>query len=209
MTLGFWQLGRWKGVPVALHWSALVPFAWCLLQRDNLLPVLSSVLALLVLMAVHELGHAAAARSRGLDVIGIRLYLLHGVCEHEAPHREADDVLIAWSGVLAQLCLFTVSLAVLGAATALLPASARVLQPVLLVFVHANIVIAAINLIPMAPLDGHRAWRVVPLLWRAVKPRLATRGRAAGRAIDIRRRREAEKSSQATANELLDRLRKK
>jgi Zn-dependent protease len=209
MTLGFWQLGRWKDVPVALHWSALLPFAWCLLDRQDLLATLSSVLAFLVLMAVHEMGHAVAARSRGIEVIGVRLYLLHGVCEHEAPEREEDDILIAWGGVLAQLCLLAAALLVLHAASALLPGSAPVLQPVLFVFIHANIVIAAINLFPMAPLDGHRAWRVVPLLWRAAKLRLLVREWLLRRASDARRRREIEKASHAAADELLDRLRKK
>jgi len=209
MTLGFWQLGRWKDVPVALHWSALLPFAWCLLGRQDLRATLSSVLAFLVLLAVHELGHAVAARSRGIEVIGIRLYLLHGVCEHEAPEREEDDILIAWGGVLAQLCLLAAALLVLHAASALLPGSAPVLQPVLFVFIHANIVIAAINLFPMAPLDGHRAWRVVPLLWRAAKLRLLVREWLLRRASDARRRREIEKASHAAADELLDRLRKK
>ena len=209
MTLGFWQLGRWMGVPVALHWSALLPFGWCLLHRQNVLAALSSVLAFLVLMAVHELGHAVAARSRGFEVIGIRLYLLHGVCEVEAPEREEDDVFIAWGGVLAQLCLFVAALLVLQAASALLPGSAPVLQPVLFVFLHANLVIAAINLFPMAPLDGHRAWRVLPLLWRAATPRLQALGRGLGRAVGVRRRRRIEKASRAAADELLDRLTKK
>lgn len=203
MKAGFWLIGRWKDIPLVLHWSALLPLAWLALKYKDFGAAVSTFLAFLALMTVHELGHAAAARSRGLDVIGIRLHFLHGMCLYETPKREKDDVFIAWGGVLAQLCLLAVALLVQAIASAFFPGSARVLQPVLFVFIHANVVICAFNLIPVAPLDGHRAWRVVPLLWQSLKLHLVARMRSFGR------RKEIDKASGAATDELLDRLRKK
>lgn len=203
MKAGFWQIGRWKDVPIVLHWSAFLPLAWYTVTNRDFAAVLPPFLALLVLMTVHELGHAAAARSRGLDVVGIRLYFLLGVCEHEAPERQEDDVFIAWAGVLAQMGLLGVALVVLWAAGTFLPDSARVLMPILFVFIHLNIAMAVLNLIPVAPLDGHKAWRILPMLWHRVRPHLSRRD------PDAVRRREVEASSRTAADELFDRLRKK
>lgn len=184
MRAGFWQIARWKDVPVVLHWSALLPLVWMTLKYRNITEAVVPFLAVLVLMLVHEWGHALAARRRGLEVTGICLYFMLGVCLHEDAEREEDDVFVAWGGVLAQMVLLAVSLVVLWAAGAFLPGSARVLMPVLFVFIHLNVVTAVINLIPVAPLDGHRAWRAVPLLWRRLRARSA-------------------------ADDLLDRMRKK
>lgn len=59
--------------------------------------------------------NAAAARRLGYDVDAIRVAFFHGRCEHEAPHTESDDVLVAWGGVLAQ---FAVALPILIVAAA-------------------------------------------------------------------------------------------
>ena len=121
---------------------------------------------------VADCGHALMARRLGYDVLSIRLAFCHGACEHEAPHTEADDVLIAWAGVLAQLAVAVPLLVIAsifdkqdlgyaGAAVGLLG--------------YANLLVALVNLAPARGLDGATAWRVLPMAMRWHEARRVTK----------------------------------
>jgi Zn-dependent protease len=70
---------------------------------------------------------------------------------------------IAWGGVLGQLALFAIAAAArqVGA----LPHTMFVWQLTSALLVP-NLFTAALNLIPIEPLDGARAWRLFPQVWR-------------------------------------------
>ena len=95
MTQGLWQLARWKGVPILLHWTVLLGLVWFGLRYQRIVPALLTFFGFFALLLVHELGHAIAARSRMVSVYEIRLYLLHGLCSHAMPYRPRDEVFIA------------------------------------------------------------------------------------------------------------------
>ena len=158
--------------------------------------------AWLALTIVHELGHALVARNLGLQVHAIKLQLLGGVCEDELPWSELDDVLIAWSGVLAQIIVLAVMLPLSHLAPSAPAALHYVLQPLFVVFIIVNSATCVINLLPVAPLDGHRAWRTVPWLWNR-------RGTALRRKRQKKPLRAAQRSAEEIADELLERLRNK
>ncbi len=86
-------LGRWAGVAVSVHWSALLALAlFAYLLATQALPVarpgysqagywLTGVLTAGVFLAtvlVHELAHTVAARHFGLRVRSITLWMLGG-----------------------------------------------------------------------------------------------------------------------------------
>ena len=204
-----WRLGRWRGVPITLHWTVLLALPWFYYQTRSFTATAIACVAFFFLLVVHELGHAAVARWRNVAVERIQLYFIHGLCTHDEPYYEEDDVLIAWGGVAAQLVVLVVAFA----ANLLLPASTpfayEVAAPLFGVLIQTNLLMMVINLIPVAPLDGAKAWRVLPLLreraqrtsWAAVLRKLsAARGRARNRKLEA-------KAERITAD-IIDKLKK-
>lgn len=209
MTQGLWQLARWKGVPILLHWSVLLGLVWFGFRYQRLVPTLLTFFGFFALLLVHELGHAIAARSRNVHVFGIRLYLLHGLCSHARPHRERDDVFIAWGGVLAQGVVLVLALLVKPILTMVFPTAELVLAPLFRVLITGNALMIAINLLPVAPLDGHKAWRVLRPLRSTLSSRLRHAITSLRRVPNARKRRTKRKEAESNVVDLLERIRKK
>jgi len=152
----------YRSVPVYVHWSALGVFAWAMLAGLLVNPGMLLVApGSLLLMAVHELGHLEIARRRGHRGIRIDIYPWLGLCHVDAPENRRDDLEIAWGGVLAQAPLLLLAVAVEP-----LRDTIPALGSVSFVFGYLNTLMILFNLLPIAPLDGHKAWRLVPLLLR-------------------------------------------
>lgn len=174
-----WSLpcGRIAGIPVSIHWTLLLLSAFTAVGaiQDGLawwwLPVLLLIPPLSV--ALHECGHAAAARLAGGDCERIILWMFGGVAMCQAPARPWPQFAVAAAGPLVSLliavgCLLGVAvlagdpfaggrkaLALGGAAGAILAYAAFV-----------NLAILALNLLPCHPLDGGRMARAA--LWPLV-----------------------------------------
>jgi Zn-dependent protease len=182
------RLGRIAGVDVGLHWSVLViggVLAAELARRrfSSDVPGYSSaeyvvaagVTAFVFLGCVlaHELSHAVVARREDIGVDGITLWLLGGVTRmtSEATTPRAE-LAISGAGPLTSLVLGVV---MVGIAFVL---RAGAMSPLLVGVVSwlgvVNIVIAAFNALPGAPLDGGRLLHA--LVWSRHGDRLrATR----------------------------------
>ncbi|MDE0855881.1 MAG: hypothetical protein OSA97_15815 [Nevskia sp.] len=200
----YWYLGRWLRIPVSMHWTVLLALPWLWLMMGSVVAALVGSAAYFVLLVAHEFGHAAMARWRGCAVEGITLSGLHGETSHSYARNQRDDILIAWSGVGAQLLILLLALA----ATPLLQAGAGPLlsllaYPVLMVFTRWNLFLIIVALLPIGPMDGHRAWRVIPY----VREALRRRGRS-GKVVKLKpaRRRALQKESEKMAADILDKL---
>jgi hypothetical protein len=89
--------------PVYIHWSVfLVVAVLALSSVDTPAYGALAIVAYFSVIVIHECGHAWVAKRRHHEVLCIRIGVLHGNCEYEAPDYEWDDVAIAWGGVLAQ-----------------------------------------------------------------------------------------------------------
>ena len=129
-------------------------------------------------LLAHELSHSVVARSKGVPVEGITLFIFGGMAhtrrEAETP---GDELLIAGVGPLASLVLGVLFAAIWWVGTMLalpapIPAVARYLA-------FVNVILALFNLLPGFPLDGGRVFRA--LAWRATGDRAkATRWASAG-----------------------------
>lgn len=209
MTQGLWQIARWKGVPILVHWSVLLGLLWFGYRYQRAAPALLTFFGFFALLLIHELGHAIAARSRKVRVFGIRLYVLHGLCSHAMPARERDHVFIAWGGVLAQgvvlVLAFMASLIISRTA----PEIERALDPLFRVLIFGNAFMIAFNLLPVAPLDGHLAWRVLRPLRGALAARLRRGMAAMKRAFDVGKRRRMSKDADDKVVDLLERMKRK
>ncbi len=125
-------------------------------------------------LVVHELSHSVVARARGLDVLGIRLFVFGGVSElKKEPSKASDELLMAVVGPVTSSLL---ALAFWGVRLGFPPDSLA--SGVATWIATINLVLAAFNLLPGFPLDGGRILRAI--LWRATgdfqkASRIATR----------------------------------
>ena len=148
---GYFRVGRLAGVDLRLHWS--VPVGALVFGSLRFEPVLW--LAFLVVILLHELGHALLVRAVGFRVTGLDVTGFGGQCRWRGKGDALDHGVIAWGGVLAQSLLLLATLLVTaffghpkGHAGSLVEHA----------FVEVNLWIMAINLLPFPPLDGARAW---------------------------------------------------
>ena len=209
MNKQYFALGKWKRVPVSVHWTIFLWLPWYYIQQKNLLGIFPSFVAFVALLTAHEFGHAIVAKSRRVKVYAIKLFLMHGQCEHEEPYYEKDDVFIAWGGVLAQLAILLVALACERVIVFLPPLAYDIIQPIFFTFINVNVAIIVFNLIPVPPLDGAKAWRVIPLLTARRIPLIKLNIRRIKDAFNFRQRKAMKNKSERVAAELLDRLKKK
>lgn len=163
---GYLTIGRVRGAPVRVHWSA--PLGAVAFTGFSLSPALWAGWLFLVLW--HELGHAALVRRYGHQVVAVRVHAFGGDCQWAGEPTRAEDAAIAWGGVLAQAILWVAAMiliAVFG-----MPAS-PVLWALAVTFTATNGRMILFNLLPIPPLDGHRAWPLLKILWDARKERRA------------------------------------
>jgi Zn-dependent protease len=175
MSRGWWTLGRIGGAPIRLHWT--VPLGALVWSRFQIVPAFWLGFVLMIL--IHELGHAAVVLRYRLGLSEIALHGAGGYCRHERSGSRFEEAVVAWGGVLAQLLLYAMTeLALLAFAA---PTSRHVAL-LACVFTNVNLYVAALNLIPFEPLDGAKAWPLAGMLLSRF------RQRAAGARVASRRR---------------------
>lgn len=157
MSRGWWTVGRLRGAPIRLHWSLpLGALAW---SGFSFAPAFWLAFALLIF--VHELGHALMVLRHGLGLSEIAVHGAGGYCQHERSGSRYEESTIAWGGVLGQLVLFVVvqllSLAVGPPRTV---ATAQAFH----VLATTNLWLIGLNLLPIPPLDGAKAWPLFGIL---------------------------------------------
>jgi Zn-dependent protease len=170
-----WQLFRILGVPINVDASWLLILAlltWNLVNIfDKEVPDLpdtarwllglATALGFFTCLVLHELGHALAARSVGVPIRGITLFLFGGVAEMgDEPPSAAGEFFVAVAGpvvsaVLAGLLWLSRFLVAIPAVTVPLGYLAFI-----------NLVVLLFNLVPAFPLDGGRVLRSA--LWAAL-----------------------------------------
>ncbi|MBE7496105.1 MAG: hypothetical protein HS117_14270 [Verrucomicrobiaceae bacterium] len=145
------------GFPVFIHWmfwlnTALMGGALGAGTPEAFRSVLAWVLAVLVSILIHELGHAFAMRGFGDHRVGIVLYAFGGYAQGSRLYTRAQDIQLTAAGPGLQIAA---GLAVGWAMTLW-----RVPNPWLREFCDSFTVVsifwALLNLVPILPLDGGR-----------------------------------------------------
>lgn len=171
-----WTLGKLRGVPIGIHWSALVVLGLVTGSIGGSLASVSTAPAVLRYLVgavaavlfvggilAHELGHVAAAQHIGAPVRRVTLWALGGVAEIEGPMRSpgaAFAVAVAGPAVSALVAAGCFAAAFAAAAWG---APAAVVSAAVWLSV-VNVVVAVFNMLPISPLDGGRA--VTAVLWK-------------------------------------------
>jgi Zn-dependent protease len=158
MTPGAITVLRYRGVPIRAHWS--LPVVALLVGGARFAP--GAWIAWLFVVTLHEMGHAFWALRYRMDVQEILLHGLGGHCAYAGTPTPRQRSVVAWGGVMAQAILFAVALPV----SRLVPAPSAFVEDLYAVLIGANLYVALLNLVPIPPLDGAEAWKLVPMLFR-------------------------------------------
>ena len=163
------------GIPVRMHvltlvlpigvvayalWRQLSPasFGWGLLF----------VLAVLLCVLVHELGHAVAARFFGVTVHDILLLPIGGAARFEGrPKTAVQEALVVFAGPLVNLLLAAACAPWLAAQpdAAFLWRGGYTVSSFLATLAAFNFLVFLVNLVPAFPLDGGRLMRALLAQW--------------------------------------------
>ena len=174
-----WRIGSLIGIPLFLDplWFVILAlgtlnYSVAYLQWGTVLAWSAGlVMALLLFGSVllHELGHSLVARSQGIKVNSITLFLFGGIASIEEESKTPGQAFqVAIAGPAVSIALF-VLLTLLGQALpASSPASAMAAD-----LAKINVVLAVFNLIPGLPLDGGQVlkaavWKVTGNRFQAV-----------------------------------------
>ena len=142
-------LGKWFGVPVALHFSWVLFIAIIALQNPNFAIVLSALFGIVLL---HEVGHALAGMYYHHKTRSITIFPFGGVALMEMPEKSSQELVVALAGpavnvlfvpILWLICHFFPENGMLGQIYA------------------SNIVLLVFNMLPAFPMDGGRVFRAL------------------------------------------------
>lgn len=175
MGKGAFKLLTVRGIDIKAHWSLIfiVLLVTYTLAAANF-PVrfpgesaltywgLGFVAALLFFTSVvlHELAHAFVARSRGLPVKDIVLFIFGGVANiGEEPKKASDEFWIAAVGPLTSLGLAALFYGLLFVITPPVRQAGAYAASIFEFLARVNFMLALFNLIPGFPLDGGRVLR--------------------------------------------------
>jgi len=165
-----WRIGSLFSIPLFLDplWFVILVFATlnfglAYMQWGTVLAWSAGlVMALLLFGSVllHELGHSLVARSQGIKVSSITLFLFGGIAAIDEESKTPGQALqVAIAGPVVSIVLFLV-LTLLGQA---LPVSSPV-GVMAAELAKINLVLALFNLIPGLPLDGGQVLKAV--VWK-------------------------------------------
>ncbi len=178
---GYLRLFRVAGIPVRAHWS--VPLGLLFFSRLRVAP--GVWLGFLIVILLHELGHAYLVRRAGLTVLGIDLSGFGGLCRFAGPTSPTQAGVIAWGGVLAQGLL--AAAAFVAWWSGLVAPSSTFRADLLDMLILNNLIIAGINLLPLPGLDGATAWPLIGQWWRRRRsgPSPRAKARASERGVVV------------------------
>ncbi len=177
------RIGSLFGIPLFLDPLWFVIFALSTLNFGFAYQEWGTVLAwsgavamsllLFTSVLLHELGHSLAAKSQGIKVNSITLFLFGGIAAIEEESKTPGKAFqVAIAGPLVSIGLFFLLFLSLG----ILPANSPV-SVVIGDLARINLVLALFNLIPGLPLDGGQVLKAA--IWKATGNRFkAVRGAA-------------------------------
>ena len=205
MDENYWQLGTWGRIPVAMHWTVLLTFAWMYLVFQTVPATLWGGVVMFFVMVVHELGHVVVLRRRKLPIDSITFLGVHGNTSH-VQGSQGTEIAVAWAGVGAQLVLLVATLSVAPFVNPSIELLAWAWAVAFLALTKLNVFLMVIALIPIGPFDGRAAWSVFPYM-KSVRRRKRREKQELllnpERALTPERRRELEESSSQAAADLL------
>jgi Zn-dependent protease len=166
-----WRLGRIAGIDVYVHATFLLLLGWEALRHyrahgdpAEVIGGLFFILVLFGIVALHELGHAMAARRYGIGTRDITLLPIGGVARLVRVPRDAtQELVVALAGPAVNVVFAAVIYLVLALGRGPLPfgEALDVGGGFLDRLFWMNVSLAVFNLLPAFPMDGGRVLRAV------------------------------------------------
>ena len=168
---GSFRLFRLFGINVYLHWLwFLAAYYFISVGRGNFSSIgysIADVLALFLIVTMHEFGHSLACRSVGGKADTIVLWPLGGVAFVSPPQRPGATLWSIAAGPLVNVILFPILLGVVFLVRSMGWPYGNVTQVNLYLLVrqifYINTALLIFNILPIYPLDGGQILR--SLLW--------------------------------------------
>ncbi|MCB0570169.1 MAG: site-2 protease family protein [Phaeodactylibacter sp.] len=185
---GVFQVAKLFGIPVQIHWSFLLIFAWVFyvgseesLDWWEMGAYALLVMALFLCVVLHEFGHALTARRYGVETRDIILSPIGGIARLDRlPEKPWQEFMVAIAGPLVNVAI-SAALAVVPMLSSgenrrqfyhyfyalFYPDSNTFtlnVSPVyefLFLLIIVNIVLALFNMLPAFPMDGGRVLRAL------------------------------------------------
>ncbi|MCU0702751.1 MAG: site-2 protease family protein [Fimbriiglobus sp.] len=164
-----WKIGRPFGIDLYISgWFWLLPilvFATSFASggADTAFINTTSILAIFGCVALHELGHALAARGYGIRTRDITLYPIGGVARLERmPERPSAEIVIALAGPAVNVVLAVLLGGLWLAGRAVggdFESASGWLNDFIARLALANVALGVFNMIPAFPMDGGRVLR--------------------------------------------------
>jgi Zn-dependent protease/predicted transcriptional regulator len=166
-----WRAGTIAGIPIRIHLTLVFLLAWIALSSivgglrpQATLAGILLVVAVFVIIVIHELGHALMARRFGVETREILLLPIGGIASLEQfPERPSHELAIALVGPAINLVLAGVlALEIMVVRGSLDPAATTTVWQLFAVqLMWVNLWLALFNLIPAFPMDGGRVLRAL------------------------------------------------
>lgn len=153
------KIFNYLGAPVNVHISVVLVFIY-FYMNGGIVTCIMSGFAFIALMTIHEMGHAYFVRKYKHDLMEIRIYPILGACLYEYDERYTPETLIFAGGLLAQLVILAVWLAIIGFISIFgLNHLGYTIKPLTNVFIDTNILLLILNSLPVPGLDGFELWK--------------------------------------------------
>jgi Zn-dependent protease len=121
-------------------------------------------LGLFISIILHELSHSLVARSYGIPMKGITLFIFGGVAEMtDEPKTAKSELLMAVAGPISSVVIGIICYIIYRVTRG---AWSRPIEGVLVYLAFINVVLAGFNMIPAYPLDGGRVLRAALWSWK-------------------------------------------
>ena len=183
---GSWRIGRIAGIDVYVHFTFLfLLLGWVAISHyqahgdlAEAMTGLVFILALFVIVVLHELGHALAARRYGIRTRDIMLLPIGGVARLDRmPEDPRQELVVALAGPAVNVVLAAGIYVMLafGRGPDSLDDSARVGGSFLNQLLWVNVSLVAFNVLPAFPMDGGRVLRALACDATRIRPRHAGR----------------------------------
>ncbi len=181
---GSFQIAKFFGIPVQVHWSFGLIFVWIWYEAymDNqgwqeMLQLTLLLIAIFTCVVLHEFGHALTAKRFGIGTRDIILSPIGGIARlDKLPEKPIQELLVAIAGPLVNIVIAAALLfyllviatepyeALLGVLSRSSNSFVQHIHPVhqfLVTIVFMNGLLAGFNMIPAFPMDGGRVLRAL------------------------------------------------
>lgn len=171
---GTFNLGRYFGIKVQIHWTFLFLIGWVIFVElrkgsnlQTILLTLSFVLLIFVCVVLHEFGHALTARRYGIGTKQITLLPIGGVASLERmPEDPKQELVVAIAGPAVNLAIALLLLLFVNVQAYFTPEGMESLTAIsgenyLFYLFFVNITLVIFNAIPAFPMDGGRVLRAL------------------------------------------------